>query len=126
MGAAADVDRYMADLQHPLKVGIARLRTAILASNPEITEHVKWNAPSFRFGGDDRVTFRLHPGERFQVIFHRGAKTRDDAEEFTFADPSGLMTWLSPDRALVDLPDLAAVEAREERVVALINRWILV
>jgi hypothetical protein len=30
-----------------LKEGIERLRTAILDSNDGITEHVKWNAPSF-------------------------------------------------------------------------------
>ena len=43
-GTATDVDRYMDDLQHPLKAGVAQLRAAILASNPAITEHVRWNA----------------------------------------------------------------------------------
>jgi hypothetical protein len=38
----------MADLRHPLKPGPGQLSAAILASNPEISEHVKWNAPSLR------------------------------------------------------------------------------
>ena len=50
---ASDVDRYMNDLRHPLKAGVVQLRAAILASNAAITEHVKWNAPSFCYGGTD-------------------------------------------------------------------------
>ena len=122
---ASDVDRYMNDLRHPLKAGVVQLRTAILASNAAITEHVKWNAPSFCYGGTDRVTFRLHPGERLQLIFHRGATTRDDTDGFVFDDPSGLMKWLAPDRAVVDLPSLDEVAAHEQQVVILVNRWVL-
>jgi hypothetical protein len=66
----------MNDLRHPLKAGVVQLRAAILASNAAITEHVKWNAPSFCYGGTDRVTSRLRPGDRLQLIFHRGATTR--------------------------------------------------
>jgi hypothetical protein len=39
-------------------------RTDVLASDDGITEHVKWNAPSFCYAGVDRVTFRLQPGNR--------------------------------------------------------------
>jgi hypothetical protein len=27
-------------------------------------EHVMWNAPSFWYAGEDRVTFRLYPQDR--------------------------------------------------------------
>jgi uncharacterized protein YdhG (YjbR/CyaY superfamily) len=54
-----EVDQFMASLDHPLTEGVQRLRTAILASNDTITEHIKWNAPSFRHGGQDRLTFHL-------------------------------------------------------------------
>jgi uncharacterized protein YdhG (YjbR/CyaY superfamily) len=54
---SAEVDQFMARLEHPLKEGVQRLRTTILASNDTITEHIKWNAPSFRHAGQDRVTF---------------------------------------------------------------------
>lgn len=125
MASTADVDRYMNDLRHPLKAGVVQLRAAILASNADITEHVKWNAPSFCYGGTDRVTFRLHPGDRLQLIFHRGATTRDDTCSFAFDDPSGLMKWLAPDRAVVDLPSLDAVADHEQEVVLLVNRWVV-
>jgi hypothetical protein len=55
---APHVDTFMAELEHPFKAGVEQLRAAILASNDGITEHVKWNAPSFCYAGVDRVTFR--------------------------------------------------------------------
>jgi hypothetical protein len=92
---SAEVDQFMARLEHLLKEGVQRLRTTILASNDTITEHIKWNAPSFRHAGQDRVTFRLQPGDKLQLLFHRGAKVRTDTAAFAFNDPTGLMTWLA-------------------------------
>jgi hypothetical protein len=71
-----EVDRFMEGLDHPLKDGIERLRAAILDSNDRITEHIKWKAPSFRYADEDRVTFRLYPKDRAQLVFHRGAKVK--------------------------------------------------
>ena len=119
-----DVDTFMADLRHPLKPGIERLRAAILASNPEITEHVKWNAPSFCYAGVDRATFRLQPGDRLQLVLHRGATVRADTPDFRFEDTDGLAEWLAPDRAVVTFRDLPDVETRQAAVVALVNRWV--
>ncbi|RKN26148.1 DUF1801 domain-containing protein [Micromonospora musae] len=121
---SGEVDDFMATLAHPLKSGVEELRSAILASNTEISEHVKWNAPSFRFGGDDRVTFRLRPGDRVQLIFHRGAKVRSDVAEFTFQDPTGLITWLAPDRGVVTFPDLKTMQSQQPAVVSLVNQWV--
>lgn len=101
-----------------------RLRSAILASDAPLTEHVKWNAPSYRHDGVDRVTFRLKPGAKLQLIFHRGVAVRDDAADFVFDDPTGLLTWLSADRGVIDLPDVATAVAREADVVALVERWV--
>jgi hypothetical protein len=119
-----EVDQFMASLDHPLKEGVQRLRTAILACNDTITEHIKWNAPSFRHGGQDRLTFRLQPGNKLQLIFHRGAKPRADTATFVFDDPTGLMTWPAPDRAVIDFPDLQAVTTNEAKIVSLVNRWV--
>ncbi|GAA2646136.1 hypothetical protein GCM10010399_94620 [Dactylosporangium fulvum] len=118
------VDDFMAKLDHPMKAGVEELRSAILASNGAISEQVKWNAPSFRYGGEDRVTFRLRPGDRVQLIFHRGAKVRSDAAGFTFDDPAGLLTWPASDRGVVTFPDRESIELHKAAVVSLVNRWI--
>jgi hypothetical protein len=116
-----EVDRFMKELDHPLKEEIERLREAILGSNERITEHVKWKAPSFRYAGEDRVTFRLYPAERAQLVFHRGAKVRGDAAEFAFEDHTGLLRWVANDRAVVALRD---AEARQGDLVEVVNRWV--
>ncbi|HEX5594812.1 MAG TPA: DUF1801 domain-containing protein [Micromonosporaceae bacterium] len=121
---SVDVDDYMATLDHPLKAGVEQLRSAILASDPGISEHVKWNAPSFRYDGEDRVTFRLRPGDRVQLIFHRGAKVRSDRAEFAFQDPTGLMTWPAPDRGVVTFPNLETIQSQQAAVVSLVKQWV--
>ena len=118
------VEQYLAGLQHLLKEGVLLLRTTILASDPAITEHIKWNAPSFCYDGEDRITFRLQPRGRLQLIFHRGAKVRSDTATFEFEDPSGLMTWPAPDRAVVDFPDLSTVTTNQAHISALAARWV--
>ncbi len=116
-----EVERFMEGLDHPLKEEIGRLREAILDSNGRITEHIKWKAPSFRYAGEDRVTFRLHPAERAQLVFYRGAKVKDDAAEFAFEDDTGLLQWAAQDRAVVALRD---AQARQRDLVDVVNRWV--
>ena len=116
-----EVELFMSGLDHPSKEGIERLRTAILDSNDRITEHVKWNAPSFCYASEDRVTFRLYPEDRAQLVFHRGAKIKDDAGSFTFHDDTGLLRWVATDRAVVALRD---AEARQRDLVSVVNRWV--
>jgi hypothetical protein len=117
-----EVDRFMKGLNHPLKEEIERLRAAILNSNDTITEHIKWKAPSFCYAGEDRVTFRLYPAERAQLIFHRGAKVKGDAADFAFEDDTGLLRWVAADRAVVALRD---AEARQRDLVEIVNRWVV-
>ena len=121
--SADEVGQYMAALEHPLKAEIETVRAAILASDKAITERIKWKAPSFVHGGDDRVTFRLAPKGIFQVIFHRGAKVKDTAG-FTFEDDSGLVEWLAPDRGVVTLKDTKDVKAKKAALVKLVGRWM--
>src|SRR5215211_753420 len=120
-----EVDRFISGLDHPLKEEVERLRTAILDSNDEITEHIKWNAPSFCYAGEDRVTFRLYPEDRVQLVFHRGAKVKSDAGDFEFDDDTGLLRWVADDRAVVALRDVKDVEAKQASLVDVVNRWVL-
>jgi hypothetical protein len=69
-----EVDRFLAELDHPLRDGVAQLRTAILGCRAGITEHIKWRAPTFCYAGEDRVTFQLRRADRIQLVFHRGVR----------------------------------------------------
>jgi hypothetical protein len=120
-----EVDRFMEGLDHPLKDGIEQLRAAILDSNDQITEHIKWKAPSFCYADEDRVTFRLYPKDRVQLIFHRGAKVRSDAADFAFEDDTGILRWVANDRAVVGLRDAEDVDAKLPALVEVVNRWVV-
>lgn len=117
-----DVDTFLSTLTHARKAEVIALRAALRAAVPALTEQVKWNAPSFCIGGDDRITFRLQPGDRVELIFHRGAKKRTDT--FHFDDPTGLVTWAAPDRGQVVFTDAADVSARTPAVQELARAWI--
>ena len=105
----------MEGLHHPLKNGVERLRAAILDSNDQITEHIKWKAPSFRYADEDRV----------QLIFHRGPKVRSDAVDFAFDDHIGFLRWVANDRAVVALRDAEDVDAKLSALVEVVNRWVV-
>lgn len=119
------VDRFMQALDHPFKDRIEQLRQAILASDDRITEHIKWKAPSFCFAGEDRVTFKVHPQDTLQLIFHRGAKVRGDTDTFAFDDQTGLVKWITNDRGIVTLKSAADITAQQDAIVGLVDRWIV-
>lgn len=117
------VEAFLLYLDHPFKVEVLRLRDIILGANASITEQIKWNAPSFCYAGDDRITFRLHPPKAAQLIFHRGAKKKIGT--FSFKDSTGLLTWLAPDRATVSFSSLEEVVANEQRLTQLVRDWMV-
>lgn len=122
MSDRSDVQRYLDALSHPRFDEISALRVAILASDAEFTETIKWNAPNFLHGGVDRVTFRLHPRDQFQVVLHRGS-TKTSGVAPKFATDSDLVAWAAPDRGVIDVPAGTAFEARLGEMVELIVSW---
>jgi hypothetical protein len=121
---AADVPAFLEKLEHARKDEVERLRAIILAADENLTERVKWNAPSFCYQGDDRITFRLQPGDRVELVFHRGAKVRSDAATFAFEDPSGLVQWASKDRGVVTFESMAEVKRYAPKLRKLIVAWL--
>lgn len=123
MGQSAEVDGFMAALDHPLKPEIEAVRTLLLKSVPGLSEQVKWNAPSFVHGGDDRLTMNLRKRDQIQLIFHRGARP-GEKPGFAFADDTGLIRWLAPDRGVATIDGMADLEAKAEGLAALTARWV--
>lgn len=115
------VEEFLTTLDHPRFEDIRRVRTALLAGDDELGERIKWNAPSFGHDGNDRVTFRIQPGDRFEIVLHRGVKKRDDP--FTFDDADHLITWATNDRG-VTVVSSPLTDADETRLIALLRRWL--
>ncbi len=64
------VDEFMDSLDHPLKAEVQMLRKIIKSVNKDITEQIKWKAPSFSYRGEYLVTFNLRTTEHIHLVFH--------------------------------------------------------
>jgi hypothetical protein len=116
---------YFDKLEHPLKPAMMTIREAILSAEPAITEQIKWNAPSFCYEGDDRVTFNINRSGTVLLIFHRGAKAKDrNGVGRLIEDSTGLLNWITDDRATVELANNADAEAAAPQITQLVREWI--
>lgn len=117
------VDTYLDGLEHSRKSEIEALRRLIVDAVPGLVETIKWNAPSFGPGEDDRITMRLHPGNRLQLILHRGAKAGAN-DFFRFEDPDKLLAWAAPDRGVITFADAADLVAKTDALRSVLQRWV--
>ncbi len=118
------VTTFLHALEHPLKPEILRVREIILSASSGITEHIKWNAPSFCADGDDRITMKYHPPKNVQLVFHRGAKVKTQPPTRLIEDPFGMLKWAANDRAVATFNSMDEIDANREKLVRLVNLWI--
>lgn len=116
---------FLNGLEHPLKQEIEAVRTIILEADADLTEHIKWNAPSFCMNGEDRITFHLQGKGFFRLVFHCGAKAKEKAEtQRLIDDDSGLLDWVTNDRAIVKFSGMNEVEASRTKLAGVIAKWL--
>jgi len=117
----ASADAFLATLDHPLKADIETVRKVILSASPAISDGVKWNSLSFR-KADWFATVNLRSRTTIQLVFHTGAKVKDNPE-LKIPDPSGLLLWLAKDRALVTLGSGKTLKANAKAFEAIVTAW---
>ena len=81
---AEQVAEYMAALEHPMKAEIEALRGLIKSSNPNISERIKWNAPSYHYQ-EDLVTFGppSRKTDEILLVFHHPSIVNIESELLT-------------------------------------------
>jgi len=120
---ANEVDEFMRKLDHPLKAELEAVRAIILGASPEISEGIKWNAPSFRLN-EYFATINIRKDE-ILVILHLGAKVKDNSTAgLTISDPTGLLEWLAKDRAAVKFRDMKALKPSRAAFENIVRQWI--
>ena len=117
------VDAYRASLQPEQLAIVDDLRAAAAASAPDVTEHIKWNAPSFCIGCDDRITLGSSPKGAVRVILHRGAKVRDNSD-FAFDAPTDLVKWAATDRGVMEFKTKADLDNKASDIADIFTRWM--
>jgi len=117
------VTSFFADLKHSLREDYDLVTSIILAASPTITAGIKWNSVSFRTT-EWFATINWRKKDTVQVVFHLGAKVKDNSKAMKIADPAGLMHWLAADRCLVTLGTGAAIKKNRGHLVKIVKAWI--
>lgn len=120
-----EVSDFLNDLNHPFIKEIEQLRNCILSANKNISENIKWNGPNYCMDNEDRITMRVQPPtKQVQLIFHRGAKKKEQPKEKLIANKSKMLVWKENDRAIVTFKSLQDIENGKTELVTIINDWI--
>jgi uncharacterized protein YdhG (YjbR/CyaY superfamily) len=123
---SSEVTDFLNELNHPFRIEIDELRDCILASNKDLTENIKWNAPNYCFENEDRVTMRIQPmTTKVQLIFHRGAKKQDQPKDKLIDNKSKMLVWKENDRAIITFKNKEEIENGKAELEEIINEWII-
>ena len=74
------VEEFRDKLDHPFKAEVQMMREMIKNVNKDITEQIKWNAPSFSYKGESLVTFNLWEKQKIHLVFHNPMISRVKSE----------------------------------------------
>lgn len=120
----SEVTQFLDGLKHPLRAEIEQLRHCILQADKRLTENTKWNGPNYCIDGEDRITMRVQPPGQVQLIFHRGAKVKQQPAERLVKDDSGLLAWKENDRAVASFRSMADIDRAEAALTKVVQDWI--
>ena len=105
-----EVDAFMNELDHPFKAEVQAIRDIIKGVNKDITEEIKWKAPSFSYK-DYIATFNLRAKQHIHLIFHNPALPRVKSHLLEGDYKDRRMAYFS------DMNDIKSKKAELERVV---------
>ncbi|CAM4436815.1 hypothetical protein FHS16_001605 [Paenibacillus endophyticus] len=116
---------FLSTLEHPLKKEVEEVRKLILSVDESITEHIKWNAPSFCYNQEDRITLNLQGKGFFRIVFHCGAKVKSQPKnDRIINDKTGLLEWAANDRAIIKLTDWNDIQMKKEQLKEVAAAWL--
>jgi len=116
---------FMKQFEDGRKPLVKAMLDAIVEACPDLTESIKWNAPNFSDDGKDRMTLMLHKKGTVGLIFHNGARPKEDKKApHLFTDETGLLEWNSNIRATVSFGDLDEFMAKRLLFQAAVKRWV--
>jgi uncharacterized protein YdhG (YjbR/CyaY superfamily) len=119
-----EVNIFLDELKHPLRTEINLLRSIILVSNSGLIENVKWNGPNFCFENQDRITMRIQPPTQIQIIFHRGAKVKEQPKERLLKNDFGILVWKENDRAIATFSNIDEINSNKDNFTKIVTGWI--
>ena len=120
------VAEFMSSLDENKKSQVELLRNIIFSVHPNVTEHIKWNAPSYVLEGEDRVTFNLINKENVvKLIIHMGATQKEEKKaKPILSDDAGIVEWNSNIRGTLSFSSKEDIKFKAELVQTLLQKWL--
>ena len=105
------VNEFMEKLDHPFKVEVQLVREIIKNVNRDITEQIKWKAPSFSYHGEYLVTFNLWEKQKIHLVFHNPFISKVKSKLLEGDYDHRRMTYFA------DKNDITAKQAEIEKII---------
>jgi uncharacterized protein YdhG (YjbR/CyaY superfamily) len=116
---------FLSEFQDERKPLLEAMLKAINEGCKELTESIKWNAPTYSHYGKDRMTIMLHKKDRVGLILHTGAKPKEDKKaHHLFEDNTGLLEWNSNIRATIAFTGIDDFLKKKELFKQAVKQWI--
>jgi len=126
MNKYVSVDEFLTDLSEERRQQVEALRTIIKSVNPELTEHIKWNSPSYVLDGEDRITFNMHYPDQTILLIHMGATRKETKKaDPIMKDETGLIKWNSDIRGTLAFSSLDDIVNSKADITKLLSAWLL-
>ncbi len=120
-----EVTQFLNSLNHPFRNEIEQLRLIILGANNKLTENIKWNGPNYSISGEDRITMRIQPPKQVQIIFHRGAKVKEQPQNRLLINDFGILIWKENDRAIATFKSMEEINNSKLVLAKVVEAWII-
>lgn len=122
------VDEFLNRIEADKRQQVEFLRNLILSTEPRLKEHIKWNAPSYVLGGEDRITFNvMNKQELVKLVLHMGA-TRKENKKGTpiMQDNTGLIEWSSDIRGMITFHSFEDINLKVVSAKKIIKNWLAI
>lgn len=119
-----EIQQHLDSINHPLKNEIVALRNLISEHFPNLHEHIKWNALSYQIYDEDFLTFNYSNAKEIRLVFHRGAKKKEQPSEKWIDDTITLLKWATNDRAIAVFTSSEEIQNSRENLVEIITKWM--
>ena len=120
------VTEFMKSLDSDKRAQVELLRTIIGESHADLTEHIKWNAPSYVLDGEDRITFNLMNRDNLvKLIIHMGAMRKENKQgKPIMLDDGGIVHWSSDIRGTITFSNLEEITSKSKALKNILSRWL--
>lgn len=117
---------FLNDLEPSKREQVDILRKLILSSEPRLEEHIKWNAPSYVFDGEDRITFNLMNKQGVvKLVLHMGATRKENKNGAPILqNDSGLIEWNSDIRGTITFTTIEDISANLDTLKKIVKDWL--